>query len=98
MDMGIDELVLSVRSFNCLKRAGVDTVRDLMSFTDYADLMSVRNMGKKSLDEVKAKLLSLGLTAPWMMETSTNQTDSATTASQDRPLEGSNINDAPDRM
>ena len=46
MDKGIEELDLSVRSFNCLKRFGVDTVRDIMSFTDDADLMRVRNMGK----------------------------------------------------
>ena len=46
MDKGIEELDLSVRSFNCLKRFGVDTARDIMSFTDDADLMRVRNMGK----------------------------------------------------
>lgn len=58
--MNIDELELSVRSFNCLKRAGINTVEELCSKTP-DDMMKVRNLGKKSLDEVLAKLKELGL-------------------------------------
>lgn len=56
----IDELELSVRSFNCLKRAGIDTVEQLINKTP-DEMMKVRNLGKKSLDEVLAKLKELGL-------------------------------------
>ncbi len=56
----IEELDLSVRSFNCLKRAGINTVEDLINKTE-DDMMKVRNLGKKSLEEVIAKLKSLGL-------------------------------------
>ena len=60
LEMTIEELDLSVRSFNCLKRAGVNTVEDLTAKSE-EDMMKVRNLGKKSLDEVVAKLHSLGL-------------------------------------
>lgn len=60
LEMTIEELDLSVRSFNCLKRAGVNTVEDLTAKTE-EDMMKVRNLGKKSLDEVVAKLHSFGL-------------------------------------
>lgn len=60
LDMSIDELELSVRSFNCLKRAGINTVEELCSKTP-EDMMKVRNLGRKSLDEVLAKLNELGL-------------------------------------
>ena len=60
LEMTIEELDLSVRSFNCLKRAGIDTVEDLINRTE-DDMMKVRNLGKKSLEEVIAKLHSLGL-------------------------------------
>lgn len=60
LEMSIEELELSVRSFNCLKRAGIATVEDLASKSE-ADMMKVRNLGKKSFDEVTAKLHSLGL-------------------------------------
>ena len=60
LEMSIEELELSVRSFNCLKRAGIATVEDLISKSE-TDMMKVRNLGKKSFDEVKAKLHSLGL-------------------------------------
>ncbi len=60
LEMSIEELELSVRSFNCLKRAGITTVEDLTNKTE-ADMMKVRNLGKKSLDEVTDKLHSLGL-------------------------------------
>ena len=60
LEMTIEELDLSVRSFNCLKRAGMDKVEDLTSKTE-EDMMKVRNLGKKSLDEVINKLHSLGL-------------------------------------
>jgi len=60
LETSIEELELSVRSFNCLKRAGIATVEDLISKSQ-ADMMKVRNLGKKSLDEVVAKLHSLGL-------------------------------------
>ena len=60
LETSIEELELSVRSFNCLKRAGIATVEDLISKCQ-ADMMKVRNLGKKSLDEVTAKLHSLGL-------------------------------------
>ena len=60
LETSIEELELSVRSFNCLKRAGIATVEDLISKSEY-DMMKVRNLGKKSLDEVIAKLHSLGL-------------------------------------
>ena len=58
--MSIEDLELTVRSFNCLKRAGISTVQDLANKTE-ADMMKVRNLGKKSLDEVTNKLHSLGL-------------------------------------
>ena len=60
LEMPIEELELSVRSYNCLKRAGIATVEDLASKSQ-EDMMKVRNLGKKSFDEVKAKLHSLGL-------------------------------------
>ena len=60
LDMNIDELELSVRAFNCLKRAGINTVAELCSKTS-DDMMKVRNLGKKSLEEVLAKLKELGL-------------------------------------
>lgn len=61
LEMTIEELDLSVRSFNCLKRAGINTVEDLINKTE-EDMMKVRNLGRKSLDEVVAKLASLGFT------------------------------------
>jgi len=60
LEKSIEEMELSVRSFNCLKRAGISTVEDLANKTQ-ADMMKVRNLGKKSLDEVIAKLHALGL-------------------------------------
>ena len=57
--MTIEELDLSVRAFNCLKRAGVNTVGDLVNKSP-EEMMKVRNLGKKSLEEVIAKLQSLG--------------------------------------
>ncbi len=59
-EMPIEELELSVRSFNCLKRAGINTVAELVSRTD-EEMMKVRNLGKKSLEEVKQKLADAGL-------------------------------------
>lgn len=59
LDMTIEELDLSVRSFNCLKRAGINTVQDLVSKSE-SDMMKVRNLGRKSLEEVIFKLQSLG--------------------------------------
>ena len=59
LEMNIDELELSVRSYNCLKRAGINTVEDLIGKSE-DDMMKVRNLGRKSLDEVVAKLASLG--------------------------------------
>ena len=56
----IEDLELSVRSFNCLKRAGINTVEDLINYTE-EEMMRVRNMGKKSLEEVIHKLESMGL-------------------------------------
>ncbi|MBR6709598.1 MAG: DNA-directed RNA polymerase subunit alpha [Clostridia bacterium] len=60
LEMTIEELDMSVRSFNCLKRAGIDTVEDLTNRTE-EDMIKVRNLGKKSLEEVIFKLHSLGL-------------------------------------
>ncbi|MDL2287264.1 DNA-directed RNA polymerase subunit alpha [Eubacteriales bacterium OttesenSCG-928-G02] len=60
LEMTIEELDMSVRSFNCLKRAGIDTVEDLTNRTE-EDMIKVRNLGKKSLEEVILKLQSLGL-------------------------------------
>ena len=60
LEKSIEELELSVRSFNCLKRAGISTVEDLANKTE-SDMMKVRNLGKKSLDEVVNKLHALGL-------------------------------------
>ena len=60
LEMTIEELDMSVRSFNCLKRAGIDTVEDLTNRTE-EDMIKVRNLGKKSLEEVIQKLHSLGL-------------------------------------
>ena len=60
LEMNIDELELSVRSYNCLKRAGINTVEDLCNKTA-EDMMKVRNLGRKSLEEVLAKLKELGL-------------------------------------
>jgi len=59
LEMTIEELDLSVRSFNCLKRAGINTVDDLINKSE-EEMMKVRNLGKKSFDEVKEKLRSLG--------------------------------------
>ena len=61
LEMAIEELELSVRSYNCLKRAGIFVVEDLTNKTE-SHLMKVRNLGKKSLEEVIAKVKSLGLT------------------------------------
>jgi len=60
LEMTIEELDLSVRSFNCLKRAGINTVEELVQRTE-EDMMKVRNIGKKSLEEVQQKLAALGL-------------------------------------
>lgn len=60
LEMNIDELELSVRSYNCLKRAGINTVAELINRTP-EDMMKVRNLGRKSLEEVLAKLKELGL-------------------------------------
>lgn len=60
LEMTIEEIDLSVRSYNCLKRAGINTVQELTNKTE-ADMMKVRNLGRKSLEEVKNKLADLGL-------------------------------------
>jgi DNA-directed RNA polymerase subunit alpha len=60
MEMTIEELDLSVRSYNCLKRAGINTVQELTQKTE-EDMMKVRNLGRKSLEEVQSKLAELGL-------------------------------------
>ena len=60
LEMTIEELDLSVRSYTCLKRAGINTVQELTNKTE-ADMMKVRNLGRKSLEEVKNKLADLGL-------------------------------------
>jgi len=60
LEMTIEELDLSVRSYNCLKRAGINTVQELINKTE-EDMMKVRNLGKKSLEEVQQKLEALGL-------------------------------------
>ena len=60
LEMNIDELELSVRSYNCLKRAGINTVEELTNRTS-EDMMKVRNLGRKSLEEVLSKLKELGL-------------------------------------
>jgi len=59
LEMTIEELDLSVRSFNCLKRAGINTVADLLNKSE-EDMMKVRNLGRKSLEEVVWKMASLG--------------------------------------
>ena len=63
-NMNIDELELSVRSYNCLRRAGIKTVGDLRGKTS-EDMMKVRNLGRKSLEEVKAKMKELGIEVTW---------------------------------
>lgn len=60
LDKTIEELDLSVRSYNCLKRAGIETVKDLTERTE-SDMMKVRNLGQKSLEEIKLKLADLGV-------------------------------------
>ncbi len=60
LELTIEDLDLSVRSFNCLKRASINTVADLVTKTE-EDMMKVRNLGRKSLEEVKKKLEELGL-------------------------------------
>ena len=60
LEKSIDELELSVRSYNCLKRAQINTVGDLTQKSE-DDMMKIRNLGKKSLDEVRIKLAELGL-------------------------------------
>lgn len=60
LEMTIEELDLSVRSYNCLKRAGINTVQELTTKTE-EDMMKVRNLGRKSLEEVQEKLQELGL-------------------------------------
>ena len=59
LEMSIDELELSVRSYNCLKRAGINTVEELINKTP-EDMMKVRNLGRKSLEEVQSKISELG--------------------------------------
>jgi len=59
LEMTIEELDMSVRAFNCLKRAGINTVEDLINRSE-EDMIKVRNLGKKSLEEVIQKLRSLG--------------------------------------
>ena len=59
--MPIEELELSVRPYNCLKRAGINTVGDLIQRTE-DEIVAVKNFGRKSLDEVREKLTALGLT------------------------------------
>ncbi|MCL5045921.1 MAG: DNA-directed RNA polymerase subunit alpha, partial [Actinobacteria bacterium] len=61
MEMTIEELDLSVRSYNCLKRAGINSVAELCDKTD-EEMIKVRNLGKKSLEEVKQKLAAISLT------------------------------------
>lgn len=60
LEMTIEELDLSVRSYNCLKRAGINTVQELTNKSE-PEMIKVRNLGRKSLEEVKAKLHDLGL-------------------------------------
>ena len=60
LEMNIEELDLSVRSYNCLKRAGINTVEELVQ-RDEDEMMKVRNLGRKSLEEVQLKLAQLGL-------------------------------------
>ena len=60
LEMTIEELDLSVRSYNCLKRAGINTVQELASKTEQ-EMIKVRNLGRKSLEEVKIKLQELEL-------------------------------------
>jgi len=60
LERTIEELDLSVRSYNCLKRAGINTVFDLTEKSE-PEMMKVRNLGRKSLEEVKVKLADLGL-------------------------------------
>ncbi|MCD7777468.1 MAG: DNA-directed RNA polymerase subunit alpha, partial [Clostridiales bacterium] len=60
LELTIEELDLTVRSYNCLKRAGINTVEDLAKKTE-EDMMKVRNLGRKSLEEVLNKLAELGL-------------------------------------
>ena len=60
LEMNIEELDLSVRSYNCLKRAGINTVEELVQ-RDEEEMMKVRNLGRKSLEEVQQKLSALGL-------------------------------------
>ena len=62
LEMNIDELELSVRSYNCLKRAGINTVEELCNRTS-EDMMKVRNLGRKSLEEVLRQTKRAGLTA-----------------------------------
>ena len=63
LKMTIEDLDLSVRSFNCLKRAGIHTVEDLVNKTE-GEMMKVRNLGRKSFEEVMQKLASLGYKFP----------------------------------
>lgn len=60
LEMSIEELDLSVRAYNCLKRAGINTVSELVQ-RNQEDMMKVRNLGKKSLEEVEQKLEAMGL-------------------------------------
>ncbi len=69
LEMTIEELDLSVRSFNCLKRAGINTVADLVNTTE-EDMMKVRNLGRKSFEEVVNKMADMGL---WLAKSADNQ-------------------------
>ena len=60
LEMSVEDMDLSVRSYNCLKRAGINAVQDLINKTE-DDMLKVKNLGRKSLDEVINKLASLGL-------------------------------------
>jgi len=69
LDMLIDEMDLTVRSYNCLKRAGIDTVGELVSRTE-DDMRKIRNFGAKSLEEIKEKISTMGLKFTSTMESS----------------------------
>ena len=84
LEMSIDELELSVRSYNCLKRAGINTVEELCNRTS-EDMMKVRNLGRKSLEEVLAKLKELGSSSEEAVYVGDSDVDIATAANSGMP-------------
>ena len=89
LEMTIEELDLSVRSYNCLKRAGINTVQELTNKSE-PEMIKVRNLGRKSLEEVKLKLHDLGLGLRRTIKTFTKFQSCLTAVARENRNEGGN--------